>query len=231
MAQPRELKQSVGVEGGSVPTIRWPSARIAYRRLYRWVALTDVLAVEFALLGAYWIRFGIHVPTDDFILLLAATPIFVLGIFAAAHLYLPCLLPPAPPFPAFRLAPAEEFRRIVFAVSASLGVIMLDSFWLKANLSRAWVATSWALALFLTLVARRMWPARFGHLRERGILTFPTLIVGENEEAHRLLSAMARPALGFRPIGVVATADVGVELGLPVLGSIDDLAGVLAASG
>ncbi len=219
MAQSRELKDSVGIDS-AIPSIRWPSAREAYRRLYRLVALTDVLAVELALLGAYWIRFGIEVPSDDFLLLLAAAPVFVLAIFAAAKLY-----------QAFRLAPAEEFRRIVFAVSASLGVIMLDSFWLQANLSRAWVATSWALALFLTLVARRMWHARFGHLRERGVLTFPTLIVGENEEAHRLLSAMARPALGFRPIGVVATADVGVELGLPVLGSIDDLAGVLAASG
>jgi exopolysaccharide biosynthesis polyprenyl glycosylphosphotransferase len=220
MAQPRELKDSVGIDGGAVPTIRWPSARTVYRRLYRWVALTDVLAVEFALLGAYWIRFGIQMPSDDFLLLLAAAPIFVLVIFAAAKLY-----------QAFRLAPAEEFRRIVFAVSASLGVIMLDSFWLRANLSRAWVGTSWALALFFALAGRRMWHARFGRLRERGVLAFPTVIVGENEEASRLLATMARPAFGFRPIGVVATSDVGVDLGLPVLGSIDDLPSVLAASG
>ena len=144
MAQPRELEGSIGIDG-SLPSIRWPSARAAYRRLYRWVALTDVIGVELALLGAYWIRFGVRVPTDDFILLLAAAPIFVLAIFGAARLY-----------QAFRLAPAEEFRRIVFAVSASLGVIMLDSFWLQANLSRAWVATSWALALFFSLAVRRL---------------------------------------------------------------------------
>src|SRR5262245_44668082 len=220
MAQPRELENAVGIEGGAVPTIRWPSARAAYRRLYRWVALTDVIAVELALLTAYWIRFGIRVPSDDFLLLLAAAPIFVLAIFAGAKLY-----------QAFRLAPAEEFRRIVFAVSASLGVIMLDSFWLRANLSRAWVATSWALALLLTLAARRMWHARFGRLRARGVLTFPAVSVGENEEASRLLSIMASPAFGFRPIGVVATSEVGVDLGLPMLGSLDDLSDILAASG
>src|ERR1044072_2918699 len=183
MAQPRELKQSVGIGSG---------------------ALTDVLAVEFALLGAVGIRFGIEVPTDDFLLLLAAAPIFVLGIFAAAHLY-----------QAFRLAPAEEFRRLVFAVSASLGVIMLDSFWLRANLSRAWVGTSWALALLFTLAGRRMWHARFGRLRERGVLGFPTLVVGENEEASRLLSTMARPAFGFRPVGVAAPSGVGARRGVP----------------
>jgi exopolysaccharide biosynthesis polyprenyl glycosylphosphotransferase len=219
MAQPRELEGSIGIDG-SMPSIRWPSARAAYRRLYRWVALTDVIGVELALLGAYWIRFGVEVPTDDFLLLLAAAPILVLAIFAAAKLY-----------QAFRLAPAEEFRRIVFAVSASLGVIMLDSFWLKANLSRAWVATSWVLAMVFTLAARRLWHARFGSLREKGVLTFPTLIVGENEEASRLLSIMASPAFGFRPIGMVTTTDVGVDLGLPVLGSIEELDGVLAASG
>jgi exopolysaccharide biosynthesis polyprenyl glycosylphosphotransferase len=219
MAQPRKLEGSVGIDG-TMPAIRWPSARAAYRRLYRWVALTDVIGVELALLGAYWIRFGVRVPSDDFLLLLAAAPIFVLAIFAAAKLY-----------QAFRLAPAEEFRRIVFAVSASLGVTMLASFWLRANLSRAWVATSWALALFFSLAVRRLWHAYFGRLRERGVLTFPTLIVGENEEASRLLGTMAQPARGFRPIGVVATTDVGVDLGLPMMGSIDDLPQILDASG
>ena len=159
-------------------------------------------------------------PTDDFRLLLAGAPVLVLAIFAAAHLY-----------QAFRLAPAEEFRRVMFAVLASIGVIMLDSFWLRADLSRAWVGTSWALGLLFALTARRLWHGRFGHLRQAGALAFPTLIVGENEEASRLLSIMSSPAFGFRPIGVVATSDVGVDLGLPGLGSIDDLSDILAASG
>ena len=219
MAQQRELQSTAGVEG-DLPSVRWPSARAAYRRLYRWVALTDVVAVELALLGAYWIRFGFEVPTDDFRLLLAGAPVLVLAIFAAAHLY-----------QAFRLAPAEEFRRVMFAVLASIGVIMLDSFWLRADLSRAWVGTSWALGLLFALTARRLWHGRFGHLRQAGALAFPTLIVGENEEASRLLSIMSSPAFGFRPIGVVATSDVGVDLGLPGLGSIDDLSDILAASG
>jgi len=102
---------------------------------------------------------------------------------------------------------------------------------LRANLSRAWVATSWVLALFFSLAVRRLWHAYFGRLRERGVLTFPTLIVGENEEARRLLTTMEKPARGFRPIGVVSTTEVGVDLGLPVLGHIEDLAEILVASG
>ena len=219
MAQHRDLDR-LRVLGDDLPTVTWPSARSAYRRLYRWVALGDVIAIELALLVAYWIRFGVRAPTEDFGLLLAGAPVFVLAAYGFAHLY-----------EAFRFAPAEEFRRIVFAVSAAIGVIMLDSFWLQANLSRAWVGTSWVLALLFALLVRRSWHMRFGQLRGQGKLAFPTVIVGENEEARRLLQIMSSPSFGFHPIGVVATADVGIELGLPVLGSIGQLREVLEASG
>jgi exopolysaccharide biosynthesis polyprenyl glycosylphosphotransferase len=219
MAQHRKLDGWTTV-GDSMPTVRWPSARAGYRRLYRWVALSDVLAVELALLGAYWIRFGLAWPTEDFGLLLAGAPFFVLAVYGTAHLY-----------QAFRFAPAEEFRRIVLAVSAAIGVIMLDSFWLKANLSRAWVGTSWVLGLVLALMARRLWHSRFGQLRAQGKLAFATVVVGENDEARRLLTIMSSPSFGFRPIGVVAVTDVGIDLGVPVLGSIADLREVLEASG
>jgi hypothetical protein len=143
-------------------------------------------------------------PTRDFGLLLIGAPFVVLAIFASGHLY-----------EAYRFAPAEEFRRIILAVSASIAVVMLLSFWLKADLSRAWVGTSWALALLFALTARRLWHARFGHLRERGTLAFRTVVVGTNDEAERLLDIMSRPAFGFRPIGVVATDERPRDLGLP----------------
>jgi exopolysaccharide biosynthesis polyprenyl glycosylphosphotransferase len=76
-----------------------------------------------------------------------------------------------------------------------------------------------------------MWHSRFGRLRERGRLSFATVVIGENEEARRLLTIMSSPSFGFRPIGVVAAADVGIDIGAPVLGSIADLREVLAASG
>jgi exopolysaccharide biosynthesis polyprenyl glycosylphosphotransferase len=219
MAEHRELDGWTAV-GEPMPTVRYPSARAAYRRLYRWVALSDVLAVELALLGAYWIRFGFRWPTEAFAFLLAWAPLFVLAVYGAAHLY-----------QAFRYAPAEEFRRIVFSVSAAIGIIMLDSFWWQANLSRAWVGASWILGLVFALFARRLWHARFGRLRANGLLAFPTVIVGETEEARRLLTLMASPSFGFRPIGVVATSEVGIGLGMPVLGKVEDLREVLLASG
>ena len=222
MAQPRQLQDAAGTDtGASRVSARAPSARARYRRLYRWVALSDVVAIEIALLTAYWIRFGFGVPTQDFSLLLAGAPAVVLAIFAAAHLY-----------QAFRFPPAEEFRRIILAVSASIGVMMLLSFWLKADFSRAFVGGSWVFALLFTLTARRLWHARFGRLRASGALAFPTIVVGTNEEAQRLVSMMERPVFGFRPIGVVTTErDAGEDLGLPVLGAVADLRELLVATG
>jgi exopolysaccharide biosynthesis polyprenyl glycosylphosphotransferase len=219
MAQHRDLDRWTSVDDAS-PTVHWPSARKGYRRAYRWVALSDVLAIELALLFAYWIRFGVEVPTRDFGLLLAGAPVFVLATYGLAHLY-----------DAFRFSSAEEFRRIVLAVSAAIGVIMLDSFWLQANLSRAWVGTSWVLGLLFALISRRLWHLRLGHLRAAGRLAFATVVVGENEEARHLLQIMSSPSFGFRPIGLVTTTDAGIDLGMPVLGSIDELSEVLQASG
>ena len=220
MAQPERLRDRVDVDPSPLVTVTAPSARAGYARLYRWVAASDALAIELALVCAYWIRFGVGVPTRDFGWLLLGAPFVVWAVFASAHLY-----------EAYRFAPAEEFRRIILSVSAAIAAVMLLSFWLKADLSRAWVGASWALALLFALTARRLWHARFGHLREAGVLAFRTVIVGTNDEAKRLVAIMSRPAFGFRPVGAVSTGAAPGDLGLPLLGSIDELREVLMGSG
>jgi exopolysaccharide biosynthesis polyprenyl glycosylphosphotransferase len=219
MAQPRKLEARADANAPPQVSVSAASARAAYRRLYRWVAVSDAFAIELALLCAYWIRFGVGVPTRDFGWLLVGAPFVAWAVFASSHLY-----------EAYRFAPAEEFRRIILAVSATIAVVMLLSFWLKADLSRAWVGASWAFALLFALTARRLWHARFGHLRETGTLAFRTVIVGTNDEAQRLLRIMQRPAFGFRPIGVVATDDRPRDIGVPLFGSIGELREILAGS-
>lgn len=219
MGQPGRIDDRVGTRPRAVAA-RDGSVRARFRRLYRWVALCDVLAIEIALLIAFWRRFGFGMPTDEFLLLLLAVPIVVIGIFASAHLYQP-----------FRYTPAEEFRRLLLAVSASIGVVMFASFWMKADLSRSWIGASWAMALVFTLVSRRLWHDRFGHLRATGALSFPTVIVGTNEEATRLVDIMATPSFGFRPIGAIVTGDQPSAVDLPTLGGIDELREVLVGSG
>ena len=74
MAQPRRLDARADVDSPPRVSVPAPSARAAYHRLYRWVAASDAFAIEFALLSAYWIRFGVGMPTKDFGWLLLGAP-------------------------------------------------------------------------------------------------------------------------------------------------------------
>ncbi len=198
------------------------SARMAYRRLYRWVALTDGLSVAVALLVASWIRFGFGVHGGDLVLLLVGSPIVAVAVFAGFHLY-----------DAYRYTPAEEFRRILLAVSIAIGGILALSFWSKSEFSRAWVALSWMLAIIVALGTRRLWHAYIARERTGGRLSFPTIIVGTNEEAQHLLELMELPSFGFTAVGMVSTDERGLapDAGVPVVGNVADLREVIRTVG
>jgi exopolysaccharide biosynthesis polyprenyl glycosylphosphotransferase len=197
-----------------------PSALDQFRRLYRRVGVTDALSVAAALLLAYWIRFDVRAPVGDFLWLLFATPIVMVAIFSGFRLY-----------DANRFTPAEEFRRIILAVSVGLSGVATLSFWSHASLSRGWTAASWVFTLVLVLATRRLWHWHIWRARRDGRLTFPTLIVGTNDEARKLEAIMLRRPMGFRPIGLVATASDGGIAGLPVLGTVDELRDLIRETG
>ncbi|HEX6845117.1 MAG TPA: sugar transferase [Actinomycetota bacterium] len=197
------------------------SVRRAYRRLYRWVALTDTLSVALALLAAYLVKFQ-ELPTREFlILLLIGLPFVVLAVFAAFHLYEP-----------YRYPPAEEFRRILLAVTLGVAGLSMLSFWTKTELARDLVLLSWGFALLFGLISRRVWHFVFGRRRADGRLAFPTLIVGTNDEARRLADSMALPGFGFRSLGFLttATSDASAD-DLPVVGDLAGLRDAIRATG
>ena len=197
------------------------SARGQYRRLFRRMALTDTLSVAAALLVAYWIRFDFRVPDRDLLLLLLATPLFVVAVFTAFHLY-----------DTHHFTPAEEFRRIILAVSVGLSGLVTLSFWFQGSYSRLWIGLSWALSLLTTLFFRRVWHWRIGHLRAAGRLTFRTLIVGTNREATHLEGVMRRTSMGYEPIGFVSTAQRDLsQNGHSVVVSIGDLREIIRETG
>ncbi|HEY7477832.1 MAG TPA: sugar transferase [Actinomycetota bacterium] len=215
-----------------VPIRSRRSARSQFRRLFRWMALTDVLSFAGALLLAYFLSYLAGSLSESLLpdrpepqrvvpALLLVAPFILLATFLAFRLY-----------ETHRIAPAEEFRRIIIAVSLGVGVLMFTSFWSKAELSREWVGLSWILALVFVLSSRRLWHARIHRQRQLGKLTFPTIIVGTNTEAQQLADALSRPALGFRPIGMIATHDEGGGTpALPVLGDTSDLRQILKDTG
>jgi exopolysaccharide biosynthesis polyprenyl glycosylphosphotransferase len=191
------------------------SARASYRRLYRVVALTDALSVDGALLLAYWVCFGLRLPQRYFVVALIGAPLCMVVVYQAFHLY-----------DAYRYTPAEEFRRIILAVSIGILGVLAIAFWSQTDFSRTWLGLSWALAIVAALGSRRLWHKRIGRGRREGKLAFPTLVVGTNAEARHLVELMQLPSFGFRPIGMVATGGGDPDdrpLEFPVLGSVAEL--------
>ncbi len=174
---------------------------------------TDGFGIAVAFVVAYLVRFGAQPPSVDLALLIGVAPLVVIGIFAGLHLY-----------SAFRLATAEEFRRLIWGISVGITLIATASFWLRSSLPRMWIGLSWALSVALVVAGRRWWHHWIAGQRARGKLTFRTLVVGTNEEAEHLADVIRGDSLGFAPLGFVATGcDTNGGGELPVVGEIDRL--------
>ena len=140
----------IRVEAPLQAVLDGPSAREQYRRLYRLMVVTDGLSVAMAFSMAHALRFGFGLPkhqhTSDFVLSLILGPLFVLTFFAAFRLY-----------EVHHFTPAEEFRRIILAVSLGvMGFAVLD-FWSKTDLSRGWIGGTLGLAVGLVSTNRPLW--------------------------------------------------------------------------
>lgn len=181
------------------------------------MAASDFVAILVAFLASYGIRFGFSRGYFDFISVMVVAPPAFIAIFAAFRLYSP-----------HRFGPAEEFRRVFFAVSVGVTGIVTFSFWTKAELSREWVGASWVLCLLLLFATRRFWHHIVWRARTRGLFTYRTLIVGSNREAAHLAKVMSAVPSGFEPVGYVPSADDSGEMGaLLEAGPIGDLDSVI----
>ena len=176
-----------------------PSGVIArYRGLSVRILATDGLSIAAAMALAFLIRFGIQPMPNDFVLLMAITPVGLIGTFSAFGLYSVHLL-----------SPAEEFRRIIAAIATIIAGISLFGFWSHIPYSRLWLGMTWILAMLLCLASRKRWRRAMARGRLDGSLVYRTLVVGANQEARGVLEAFRSPTLGFRPIGIVVREHEG----------------------
>jgi exopolysaccharide biosynthesis polyprenyl glycosylphosphotransferase len=214
-AEPAGTMSSIGplvVTGRTSTGI--PAVRRHHRVLYGTMAASDTVCVVAALLLAYQFRFAVLRPSPDYLMVLALAPLATVPIYLRFGLYR-----------THQFSSAEEFRRIILAVSTLIGAIVMCSFWSSASTSRLWIFYTWLLAVTFTGSTRRMWHHRIRRGWTAGRLTFDTLIVGTNHEAQHLAERLSTSKLGYRPLGFISTGpdDTTVVNGLPVLGSIGGL--------
>jgi FlaA1/EpsC-like NDP-sugar epimerase len=165
---------------------------VRYRRIAYALVATDAACILVALVVSSLVA---SAPFDDATSRLAAAAIasaIWVAVFHGFGLYAPQ-----------HLSPAELLRRIVGASSVGVMVLALSTIWSSFPSSRLWVAQTWCLALILELAARRVWAWRFGKLRTAGVLCFRTLIIGTNDEAHRLYETLSARGWGYEPLGFI----------------------------
>jgi exopolysaccharide biosynthesis polyprenyl glycosylphosphotransferase len=197
------------------------NARRHYRLQYAWMWLTDSLSLVAALLLAYQLRFDRIAPNLDFWLLLLTVPPVTALSYLAMRLYR-----------AHQVSAAEEFRRLVVAVTLVVSVEAVACSWSAAAASRLWLLLSWALGLLLASSGRRLWQWRVRRLQRDGVLQFRTLIVGANAEAEALAETLRTTPLGHLPVGFVAGRGHGVHLDdQRVLGTVDQLGELVRETG
>ena len=139
------------------------SVRDAYRRLYRFMAITDALSISFALLLAYGIRFHLRGPQP--------TPRAAAGLAARAAGRLRRV-------PPLRRLPVLRGRRVPPDPAgdlAGLGAFLFLDFWSKADYSRTWAALSWAFVTVAALSSRRLWHGKIDPRQGRGQARLPHL--------------------------------------------------------
>jgi exopolysaccharide biosynthesis polyprenyl glycosylphosphotransferase len=190
----------------------------------RWLRLSDLLVITFAVLVAQVARFGFadaaltapHLPDGVTYALVSAG--LVLGWMAMLHLH-----------NAYdgRLTGhgIQEYRQVLTASMWLFGVLAIVGFALKMDFARGYVLLAFPLGTVLLLGARwrsRKWLVR---QRARGRLCDRVLLVGDREHVEQLVDAMGRtPAAGYRVLGAcVSDADGETVAGVPVVGPQSDV--------
>ena len=109
----------------------------------------------------------------------------------------------------------EETRRIINSVLAGILVLAGISVLLQEELSRGWLVTV-AVCVSGTLVLERELARRvINEFRARGVMSRRVVIVGRNEEATEVASALGEHReLGYQVVGFVADVPIGPVIDL-----------------
>lgn len=216
------FRQARDMVRAEMPASRDPSrVRREYLTLKAGLALSDVASVAAALVLAAALHHRVSSSPLDIAALVVVSSILVVIVFAGFYLY-----------SVGRLTAADEFRRLLLAVTLVVTSIVTVSFWTDASITKLWIVFTWAAAMVLVLTERYLWRRAVRAARAKGRLVQRTLIVGANAEAGQIATEMRREDLGFTPLGYVCADAWGrPTTDIPMLGHVDELRELIATTG
>jgi exopolysaccharide biosynthesis polyprenyl glycosylphosphotransferase len=183
----------------AVPSTRRPSPKT-------WLVLADAVTIALAMGLAYAIRASVGgsraldgTRAELLVVAVGALPVW-LWLFARKRLYQA----------RFLNRRLDEVRKTASAGAYAVAAMTVTAYAFKLPVSRAWLATTFALSILLLALEREVVRRVFDALRRRGRMLRPAIVVGGNDEATEVASMLrSNPMHGYRLVGVVD--DLGDE--------------------
>ena len=189
----------------------------------------DLIMVAGSFYLAYWLRQLIAIPPPveispflDYLGMMAIQVVTMLVLYFFSRLY-----------DVKRSMPRlDEFYRIFAATSIGTVITIASTTFLFKNTAleldfpRAMVIYAWLLTVILVTAGRSILVMARNLLRRRGLWSDRLLIVGTGDVGRMILQKVRQmPRLGYEVVGFIDGDDPPVKeiMGIPVLGSIDDI--------
>ena len=196
------------------------------RRYVAMLVLIDAAAASLAGAGAFRVRFGeVTEGAGGYLAFSLAMPVLWVASVALLDCYEPRVLGLG----------SEEFQRVLRAFVGLTALVGFVSFGLKLEVARSYIVLALPLTTALCVLGRyaaRKWLHR---RRRRGDYLHTVVAVGGEQAVADLVVQLRRDQhSGMHVVGACLTAGDGarlVGLGVPLLGSVDDVAEAIRHSG
>ena len=218
----------------SAATAEWslPFRHEQRRRQQRWVGryiavlvLIDAVSASAAALVAYAARFGEGGESGSYIAITAAIPVLWVSVAVLLDCYEPRVLGLG----------SEEFQRVLRTFVGATALLGFVSYAFKLEVARGYVILALPLAALLSALGRyaaRKWLHR---RRVRGDYLHNVIAVGEENAVVELVTQLRHDQYsGMRVVGSCLSGGDGarlVGLGVPLFGTVDDVAEVVRLTG
>ena len=194
------------------------------------VALTDLLVISWAVLGAQLLRFGAQ-PVEDLVSHgLTSSVAFRYSSFSAVLVGAWLLMLRVHGAYDHRLLGhgPEEYKAVATASFRLVAVVAVVSYVLKIDVARGYVAMALPVGTIGLLVARRLWRKWLTLHREQGLMSPSVLVVGDRENLTDLIAALdSVPEAGYHVVAACCGDAAQSHIGrVPVLGDESEAAEV-----
>lgn len=211
IAPARATRGAFGTAGGPAGGPQWQ------QRYVRALVVTDVIVVVLAMAAAQTIKLGYSITAlDPLQIYFSILSVFVAGIWLAL------LSAYRTRSPRIVGAGVEEYRRVVSASLATIGVVAVLLMIFRPEYARGYLAVAFPLGLAGLVLSRNLWRHYLAHERRRGRCVQQVLAVGDARAVRSLVQSLTRGwGYGYAVIGVCLTdRDAGQTLEVPGVGTL-----------